>query len=195
MEKPNSWRTILPQFQELRPVTPTRKISYLQHRSQVSELLNQNSVVKEVTPRKVQQRNVSSQDNPLVATSISPMAKVGLRTPIKNRISKENPLNYKFQPSLSARLVKTKVTESRVSCLTMSVKEASPPRVVKIKNSETYLDFLPGSMYKKVQDKTKTIVKVFKEKNMCSVGDIKGTNKRIKTNKLYNKFSINDQYS
>lgn len=202
MEKPNSWRTILPQYQDLSPLTPTRKKNYAQHRSQISELLNstptkssQTPTKSNITPRKVTQRNLPSQENPLVNMSKTPPAQVNAKTPMKNKISKENPLNYKFIPSQSARIIKTKVTESKIACLANSVKEKSPPKVVKIKNSETFLDFLPGAMYKKTHAENRPMVKVFEIKNKCSVEEGRGTNKKIKTNKLFNRFSINDQYS
>lgn len=193
MEKPNSWRTILPQYQD--PLTPTRKKNYAQHRSEISDLLNSTPTKSNITPRKVTQRNLPSQDNPLANTSRTPPAQTSMKTPMKNRVSKENPLNYRFVPSQSARVIKTKVTESKIACLANSVREKSPPKTVKIKNSETFLDFLPGAMYKKTHAVSRPMVKVFEVKNKCSVEEGKGTNKRIKTNKLFNRFSINDQYS
>ena len=195
MERPNTWRTILPEFQEpKKDLTPTRRVEHL--KSSVADIFRSQPVIKTSrTPTRPSGRNETSNDNILSCSSFTPSFKPILKVPMKNRVSNENPLNYKFATAKTQRPVNVKITESRVECLKSTRVAEDMTRKVNIKNSETFLDFLPGSLYAKTPPPEKPMMKVLNKKNLCSVEESKNSYKKLKTNKLHNKFSIYDQFN
>jgi hypothetical protein len=194
MERPNTWRTILPQYQEIvSSKTPTRKPEFF--RSHISECFNFERPTQAKTPSRVFQRNQASTDNPL-SNPIAPSAPSQLKkTPMKNRESKENPLNYKVTPSKTQRVINTKTTASKIACLSSTLIDPERPIKLNTKNSETFMNFLPGSQYSKTPPVEKPLTKVLNKKNLRSSQEEKLSIKKLKTNKLHNRFSINDQFN
>lgn len=191
----NSWRTIFPQYQEeVSKISTKRPVANLAFRSQISEIFAGKGA-ETMTPRKKMNLNVTSQENPLSNSMYLPKEAKPKKSVGWSKLSADNPLNYKLKITQSERKINSKVTASKVVCLPGSIKVLSPPRVVKMYNSETHFDFLPGAMYTKpYPDETSRRKLLGDPKQSMDFSTAKTTCKRLKQNKLRNNFSINNQY-
>ncbi|OMJ79362.1 hypothetical protein SteCoe_20656 [Stentor coeruleus] len=199
MEKSETWRTLHPQKQEELISTPNKRaFDNKWHQSQIGDMFGGEKTQVETqsrTPIKTPKTNLISKENPLSNSMYLPKPEK-LKKPNKNNfVSTENPLNYSFQPAKSERIIKTHVTKSKISCLPGSVDEPLPPRHIKTVNSQSYLDFLPGSYYPKKLPEKKPMAMPRNITNKCTeFDDPKVSMKKLRANKLHNHFSISEQY-
>jgi hypothetical protein len=190
----NSWRTIFPEYQE-EPKTPTRRkeFNHKLHASQIGDIMaSKDQRVEAVTPRKIN-KNELSKDNPLSNSMHVPASRLVKKNTNKNADSLDNPLNYKVKLNQSMKTINTKITASNITGLPASVPVKSPPRFVKTVNSETFLDFLPGSQYPKTPANETSRRKLIIP-NLTNETPNKSSCKKLKDNKLHNIFSISSQF-
>lgn len=191
----NSWRTIFPQYQEEVLKVSTKRTVVNATMKNNRSVIFANQGAETMTPRKRLNINATSQENPLSNSMYLPKEEKPKKCEKKNKLSAENPLNYKLKITQSERKINSKVTASKVVCLPGSIKVPSPPRVVKFYNSETYLDFLPGALYTKpYPDETSRKKLLGDPKQSTDFSTAKTSCKRLKQNKMRNNFSINNQY-
>ena len=194
----NTWRTMHPEYQESDSTTPRKRVVETKNsKSEVGFLMtSQITPVKTVTPKRYSNTNCLSKDNPLSTSMFlpsEPKIKKGLF--LKNKVSIENPLNYKIKPAQVERKINTAVTASRVNCLSGSIPVTSPPRKVKMFLSETHLDFLPGSFcVKEYPDETSRKKIIQDPGKKIDLAQARINCKKLKKNKLRNDFNISSQH-
>ena len=187
---------MFPEYQEEVNKTPRKRaFENSSLKSQLSDLMTpKESINQSFTPRK-HNTNALSIDNPLNKSAVFPTETRIKKDSLKNKVSTENPLNYKVQPAKSQKVINTKVTASRIGYLPGSIAIPSPPRIVKIRNSESQLDFLPGSFYSKAPPEEISRKKNIIDPNLPNLtAKDTASCKKLKKNKLMNGFNISYQF-
>lgn len=197
MKKSETWRTVFPEMQDDILSTPRKRPMNISHlESQLTELLTSTPTFIQHTPSKKQtSRNQLSKEHPFSASMYTPTEKPKKPSQV-NKVSLDNPLNYKAKPPLkSAKAINTKMTESKIAYLPGSKVQKSPPRIIKTTNSETYFDFLPGSRYAKALPVRKPLTRILNKQTRCTnLDQVKSSCKKQNTDKLANSFNIGTQF-